>query len=219
MAFDFTSRPLRPRKADRLFGPDLPDESGDHAHLGSDPDAYTLGYRRAAEHLSTYALANPRECGQLAYPIVFLYRHHIELALKRIIYWVPWTLKRDLTEQEKKNLGNHKLDRLWGDLEPIFGSVCQAVGWSKPSVVDLEGVREYVRQLSAIDPTSTNFRYWKSKDGNPSLPDGLRSFNIRHFSEMMSRLADFIEALGTATAAAGEMRDDYDDAFGIDETC
>ena len=139
MAFDFTSRPLRPRKADRLFGPDLPDESGDHAHLGSDPDAYTLGYRRAAEHLSTYALANPRECGQLAYPIVFLYRHHIELALKRIIYWVPWALKRDLTEQEKKNLGNHKLDRLWGDLEPIFGSVCQAVGWSKPSVVDLEG--------------------------------------------------------------------------------
>jgi len=83
----------------------------------------------------------------------------------------------------------------------------------------LEGVREYVRQLSAIDPTSTNFRYWKSKDGNPSLPDGLRSFNIRHFSEMMSRLADFIEALGTATAAAGEMRDDCDDAFGIDETC
>jgi hypothetical protein len=33
---------------------------------------------------------------------------------------------------------------------------------------------------------------------------------------MMSRLADFIEALGTATAAAGEMRDDYDDAFGVD---
>ena len=33
---------------------------------------------------------------------------------------------------------------------------------------------------------------------------------------MMSRLADFIEALGTATGEAGEMRDDYDDAFGVD---
>jgi len=152
----------------------------------------------------------------LAYPIFFLYRHHIELALKRIIYWVPWVLRRDLTDQEKKNLGNHQLERLWADLEPIFGSICEAVSWSKPEVDDLEGIREYVRQLSAIDPLSINFRYWKSKKGQPSLPDCIKSFNIRHFSEMMGRLADFIEALGTATAAAGEMRDDLDEANCVD---
>jgi hypothetical protein len=61
-----------------------------------------------------------------------------------------------------------------------------------------------------------NFRYWRQKDGAPSLRDDLQAFNIRHFAEMMGRLADFIEALGTAMAAAGEMRDDCDDAFGVD---
>jgi hypothetical protein len=216
LAFDFTSRPPRPRKSDRLFQSDLPDDPCDHSHLGCDPDAYTLGYRRAAEHLLTCALAKPRECGSLAYPIVFLYRHHTELALKRIIYWIPWILKRDLTEQEVKNLVSHKLDRIWGDLEPAFGSVCEAVGWNKPAKADLDGIREYICQLSAIDPNSMNFRYWRQKDGAPSLRDDLQAFNIRHFAEMMGRLADFIEALGTAMAAAGEMRDDCDDAFGVD---
>lgn len=152
----------------------------------------------------------------MAYPIVFLYRHHTELALKRIIYWIPWILKRDLTEQEVKNLVSHKLDRIWGDLEPAFGSVCEAVGWNKPAKADLDGIREYICQLSAIDPNSMNFRYWRQKDGAPSLRDDLQAFNIRHFAEMMGRLADFIEALGTAMAAAGEMRDDCDDAFGVD---
>jgi hypothetical protein len=216
MAFDFTSRPPRPRKGDSLFRSQLPDERGGYARLGSDPDAYTLGYRRAAEQLSRYALANQRECNSLAYPIVFLYRHHIELALKRIIYCVPWVLRRDLTDQEKKNLGSHRLDLLWADLEPIFESICDSVNWSKPEADDLEGIREYVSQLSAVDPLSMNFRYWKSKKGAPSLPDSLNSFNLRHFSEMIGRLADFIEALDTATTAVGEMRGDLDEAYDVD---
>jgi hypothetical protein len=217
MAFDFTSRPPRPRKGDNLFKHDLPDELGGHTRLGSNPKAYTLGYRRAAEQLSRYALANQRECSSLAYPIVFLYRHHIELALKRIIYCIPAVLRRNLTDQEKKNLGNHRLDLIWADLEPIFESICEAVNWGKPEADDLEGIRDYVSQISAVDPLSMNFRYWKSKKGEPSLPDSLNSFNIRHFSEMMGRLADFIEALDTATTAAGEMRDDLDEAYDVYE--
>jgi hypothetical protein len=177
MPFDFTARPPRPRKGDQLFRSDVPDEAGGNTRLGSNPDAYTRGYRHAAEQLSQYALAHQRDCGPLAYPIVFLYRHHIELALKRIIFCVPWVLRRGLTDQEKKNLGNHRLDMLWADLEPIFESICEAVGWDKPEADDLEGMHEYVRQLSAVDPLSTNFRYWKSKKGKPSLPASLGSFN------------------------------------------
>jgi hypothetical protein len=211
IAFDFKSRPPRPRKGDRLFRCDLPGEP-DNARLRCDPDAYTIGYRRAAEHLVQYVLAHQRESGSLAYPIVFLYRHHIELALKRIIYCTPGVLRRDLTKSEQDHLRDHDLCQLWHDLEPIFASICEAVNWEKPKAADLEGIREYVRQLSAVDPLSTSFRYWKSKTGNPSLPASLHSFNIRHFSEMMGRLADFIEALDTATTAASEMLDDLDNA-------
>jgi hypothetical protein len=157
-------------------------------------------------------LANQQELSTLAYPIAFLYRHHIELALKRIIQSVPGVLGRELTDHERGHLGSHKLDLLWQDLEPIFGEICRAVGWEKPEKADLEGTREYIRQLSAVDPSSENFRYWKSRDGAPSLPS-LDTFSIPHFSEMMERLADFIEALDTATAAADQMLDDLNSAY------
>ncbi len=209
MAFDFTSRPPRPRKGDRLFRSDLTDQPG-NTLLRPDPDAYTVGYRCAAECLAEYALMHEREGMRLAYPIVFLYRHHIELALKRIIYSIPGVLKRELTELERRHLGEHRLDHLWSDLEPMFADICEAVNWSKPEIDDLQGVSEYIRQLSEVDPDSMSFRYWKSKRNQPTLTPSLSSFNICHFSEMMGRLADFIEALDTATTAVGEMLDDLD---------
>jgi hypothetical protein len=212
MAFDFTSRPLRPRKSDRLFQLGLPNEPG-NAYLRSGPDAYTLSYRRAAQHLAEYAIAHQHECATLALPIVFLYRHHVELALKRIIYCAPGILRRDLTDLEKKHLGEHRLDLLWEDLEPIFASICDAVNFGKPLPDDLYGVHEYIRQLSEVDPNSMNFRYWKSKKGQPALPTSFASFNIGHFSEMMGRLADFLDSLDTATTAASEMLDDLDNAY------
>ncbi|MFC5865037.1 hypothetical protein ACFPT7_22200 [Acidicapsa dinghuensis] len=212
MPFDFTLRPPRPQKSDRLFRRDQVDDPG-NARLRSAPNAYTLGYRRAADRLVQYAMANQAECNTLAYPIVFLYRHHIELALKRVIYCVPGVLRRELTSQEREHLGKHKLDLLWHDLEPIFESICEAVGWEKPNSADVEGTREYIRQLSEVDPISMTFRYWASKDGNPSLPANLDVFNIRHFSEMMGRLADYLEALDIATTAADQMLDDLNNAY------
>ena len=94
MAFDFKSRPQRPRKGDRLFPSDLTNQPG-NTLLRPDPDTYTVGYRRAAECLAEYALTHEREGRTLVDPIVFLYRHHIELALKRILYCVPGILARE----------------------------------------------------------------------------------------------------------------------------
>ena len=211
MAFDFTSRPPRPRKDDRLFRCDLPCES-DNVRLCCDPDAYKIGYRRAAEHVVQYVLGHPRESGSLTLPFLFLYRHHVELALKRIIYCTPGLLRRDLTKSELAHLEHHDLCQLWHDLEPILASIFEAVNWKKPKAEDLDGIREYVRQLAGVDPFSTRFRYWKSKGGNSSLPATLPDFNIRHFSEMMGRLADFLEALDTATTAVSEMLEELDNA-------
>jgi hypothetical protein len=66
MAFDFKSGRPRLRKGDCLFRSDLPDEVGGNIYLRSNPDAYTLGYRRAAVQLSQYVLAHQRECDSLA---------------------------------------------------------------------------------------------------------------------------------------------------------
>jgi hypothetical protein len=42
----------------------------------------------------------------LVYPIMFLYRHHIELALKNIILRTPYLIDRALTDDEKNTWVN-----------------------------------------------------------------------------------------------------------------
>jgi hypothetical protein len=212
MPFHLASRPPRPRKSDSLFQSSSPEDFGTRP-LDRSPIAYTYGYRKGAEHLAQSALANRREGDFLVYPIVFLYRHHLELMLKRIVYGAPSILKRDLTDKERMHLQDHRLDLLWGDIEPIFTEICEAVNWNKPEQADLEGARHYFQQLTLIDPSSMNFRYWKTKDGKSALPTSLDSLNIQHFSEMMCRLADFIEGLDAASTAAGQMLDDLDSPY------
>ena|SRR6185295_9290413 len=53
------------------------------------------GHRRGARRLAEHVCENVRDQDLLVYPIVFLYRHHVELALKRLI-----ELAADLAEEE-----------------------------------------------------------------------------------------------------------------------
>ena len=109
------SASLPPRKGDELFRSDLPDWENNaclNVMKGGDAIAYTEDYRRGAERLVEHVMEKGRDQDFLVYPIIFLYRHHIELALKRIIGHSPYILERVLTDSEKKHLGSHRLDLL-----------------------------------------------------------------------------------------------------------
>ena len=159
-----------------------------------DPIAYTEGYRRGAVRLVEHIVEKHRDQDFLVYPIIFLYRHHIELALKRMIARTPHLLERPLSDVEKQHLGKHRLDWLWQDLKPILAAIAEAAGWSPLDSADVEGVDDYIRQLSSLDPDSFCFRYWHSKKGSRSLPEDLKHINLRHFADMMERLANYLDA-------------------------
>src|SRR5262249_58382908 len=63
---------------------------------------------------------------------------------------------------------------------------------------DMEGIDSYIQQLSKLDPDSFSFRYTYSKEGKPLLPDALAMINLRHFAEMMERLADYLDGFDAA---------------------
>src|SRR5438046_1459252 len=104
-----------PRKEDVLFRTNsefseantrVPD-SGDSGY------AYARGYRIAARELALQALKMEWEQDFLVFPIAFLYRHHIELTLKRVIILGAFLADQRLTEVEKKHLKRHRLGFLW----------------------------------------------------------------------------------------------------------
>lgn len=204
-----------PEKADRLFRGDLRDWMNNaclNVTGNGDAYAYKTGYRRGAEVLIDYVGQSGRDQDFLVYPIVFLYRHHVELMLKRIIRQAPCVISRCLTTQEKQHLEKHRLDLLWEDLKTMMPAICEAAGWGKLDA-EIEGIDNYIRQLSDLDADSFSFRYSDSKKGQPSLPGNLKNINLRHFGDLMGRLANYLygvdEAMSWMAEAKAEMETEY----------
>ena len=169
-----------------------------------DEFAYREGYRRGAQTLVRAVQEAQSDQDFLVYPIVFLYRHHVELALKRIIRQTPYLIERPLTKLENDHLEQHRLDLLWEDFKPMAAAICKAAGWDELPAEDVEGIGDYIHQLCEVDPRSYSLRYAHSKKGDPSLPKELTHINLRHFGELMERLANYLDGL---EAGAGHLED------------
>ena len=165
-----------------------------------DAYAYKAGYRRGAEILVDYVCQNGRDQDFLVYPIIFLYRHHVELMLKRIIRRIPYLIDSRLTEAQKQHLKKHRLDLLWRDLRIMLPSVCKAAGWEEIDTKHIEGIDEYICQLSELDADSFSFRYSHSKKGKQLLPRNLKNINLRHFGDLMGRLANYLYGMDEAVS-------------------
>src|SRR5581483_9992011 len=95
-----------PRIGDRIFSP-----GGDAWPANSISERnYRLGqgYKRAGDMLVQNFLGETRDHDNLMYPILYCYRHYIEIALKEIIEkHGPWV---NVILPEKKD---HELPKLW----------------------------------------------------------------------------------------------------------
>ncbi|MCZ5484310.1 hypothetical protein O5584_24240 [Escherichia coli] len=73
--------------------------------------AYTEGYRRAADILINHIDESGRDQDFLVYPVLFLYRHHLELLIKQII-GLALALAEDPDKHQYKK-DDHNLNNLW----------------------------------------------------------------------------------------------------------
>jgi hypothetical protein len=186
-----------PQKGDILFRTD-PSKWRANASLGSHGVslnyAYAEGYHRGGQILANYVVQEKWDQDFLVYPIVFLYRHHVELMLKRAI-----TLGAPLTDQElsKSDISflrsSHRLNQLWKRFLPILH---KAIEWKLFALTndEIESIQSYIRQLNHIDERSYSFRYEITQDGKPSLPDSkkLPHINIQIFAEQMEGFANYL---------------------------
>src|SRR5262245_27116320 len=78
-------------------------------------DLYVRGYERAAEVLIDRVSGSGGDADVLIYPIVFLYRHHLELRLKQII-----RLGHALFHEKTQLPHSHGLVVLWRKCRPML---------------------------------------------------------------------------------------------------
>lgn len=171
------------REGDDLWGSGTDPWTNACLNFAADPfDPYSTGYRRAADIITEYVIQQLRDQDTLIYPIVFLYRHHIELKLKEIICFGS-----KLTIGKAEIAGGHNLKELWGSARPILESIC-----SKEFVDDINNFEVGLFQLISQDGKSTSFRYPIDKKRSPSLPN-VRHINIGNFRDVMTRLCNFLD--------------------------
>lgn len=149
--------------------------------------AYTEGYRRAADILIGHIDSSGRDQDFLVYPVLFLYRHHLELLIKQIIGLALALIEEPEKHQYKKD--DHNLNNLWPLAQKLLMEVDDSY---QPS--DFKIVKEVVKALHLVDKRATDFRYARRNDGTRSL-EGIHYVNTRRFGEKMGEVSDLLDGV------------------------
>ncbi len=153
-------------------------------HKHDDLTGYLMGYRRAGEILSEYVIQNRRGMDYLIFPIVFNYRHFIELVLKDIIKYgyALFDIKQGVPKK-------HNIDELWKEVRDLAKKA-----WPDGDEEDLLLVDNCLKEFNKVDPGSDAFRYSVDKKGNKNLGNFTR-ISIRNFSNVVNKLCNSLEGI------------------------
>ena len=138
-----------------------------------------------------------------AYPIVFLYRHALELYLKAIILVGSdiLTLKDQPKIERHELFKNHDLDQLREYVECVFEAYEWGWDLGNSNFRSVSDLRTIIGEFQEIDPRSSSFRYPVNQQGTkPLLEKGFR-FNVFEFA---STLDDLFQTLEGAVIGAHE---------------
>jgi hypothetical protein len=125
-------------------------------------------------------------------PIIFLYRHAVELALKGAIWDADeiarLTRRTASSAPGPKNCG-HSLVTLLPFFQHVVGQY--AWRWNEATYGSYKNAERLVKELDAVDGGSYKFRYPMKRDGAPSEHMDF-AVNVIHFAESLDPVLEGI---------------------------
>ncbi len=174
-------------KFETLFKTDGVLENTACLNYSSDPDRmYADSYREAADFLSQNVNSSLQRIDLFVYPVLFLYRHHLELLLKLII-----KKGKILLDEKQENTKHHKLNKLWFITKDIIGKIWEDA-YDSPSFKLIEQIiHDYVQ----VDGRGVNFRY--SPDYDCHL-NHVKNMSLKHLAKNINEASDILYGIETA---------------------
>jgi len=157
------------------------------------------GYASAAERaVESWNGRGSRRTDLEAYPILFLYRHALELSIKHVLYRAFELSRYHLPgEIEEKLQNDHNLQRVWQ-------VVSKTLNMLSPNNELMRSVEEAISrtcaELSELDPGSYTFRYPIDRNGKP-ISATRRRVNLSAFVEELNKVLEDLDTLGFALSA------------------
>lgn len=139
-----------------------------------------------------------------AFPVIFLYRQALELALKGVIVagedmLVVHGVPLDLREV----YSSHSFGKLRPYVEAVFKAIGYGFDFGIKGYKSVEGFRKLLSEFDEFDATSTACRYPVDRAGNPSLQNW-RCINIFDFAKEMDAILTIL------TDVPGIVKNDVD---------
>ena len=201
----------RRKRSSRALGPsDL--ERGWSFYFSNEPTGefgyYGSGFLEAARVLAR-SFARRRGRRQIdILPVLFLYRHSIELLAKAVILSGNRLMQQRAPGQNEEDLfasfarSRHRLLPLLDSIKEVFEDVHWQWHWPQTAIESFDDVHNVIKELDALDLDSFNFRY-------PTDIRGRRGISEEHLigqQTILEVLDDLAESLDTAV-------------FGLDAEC
>ncbi|MEM9509898.1 MAG: hypothetical protein AAGA16_19810 [Cyanobacteria bacterium P01_E01_bin.35] len=161
-------------------------------------ELYIAGYKDAADLLVESVAKREGTADSLIFPIVFLYRHYLELRLKSLLHDGNILLDRDYRQKSE-----HQLSKLWLRAREILAEL-----FPNEEGIQLEAMDSLIEQFEKVDPRSTSFRYPKDFKGNNSVKQDLPKVNLRNLAEVVEGMSTILEGSALAISVYQENKND-----------
>src|SRR5262249_35172807 len=160
---------------------------------------YAEAYKDAADRLVDRLVGNPEE-DALVCPILFLYRHYLELTLKYQAYGIENIAPQEIPGKIDTK---HNLLALW----QYIRKYCDSTGFNFGKEA-LDTVEHCIVEISELDPISMTFRYSHKLDKQEhTLPSHI---DVENCKVVIEKLKNFFNEIGIAADLQHEWRKEMD---------
>ncbi len=155
--------------------------------LGDNWFKYIAGYKNAADILVESIIDDRSNPDFIAFPIIYLYRHFIELSLKLIIRYGYQLF--DNQKDHRKGRDGHDIIKLWGYCREIIKR-----RYPNEEYETLDATESIIKEFAIIDLKSSETRYPERKDGNLTM-EGINYINLKNLKEVMEKINNFLGSI------------------------
>jgi hypothetical protein len=175
-----------PSRRDALFPAALRPEASSWSTAQAWHD-YTTGYKEAGDLLVAYVEKTGWQADKLRFPILFLYRQHLELVVKSLIRVCCEALDRNQDFPK-----HHDLHGLWQICVSLLHEISPHA-----AVDEIPETSRLFQELSTFDPTADGFRFPESKSGALS-PASNVDVNVSSFRDIVAKMSFFLDCIDTS---------------------
>jgi hypothetical protein len=160
--------------------------------------AFARGYHQSGKRLAAMLASSSGYSDFDGYPILFLYRHALELYMKTIVYRGAQLLHLlDIERTSTSKLFNsHRLSLLLPGVKAVFERIEETWETETAGIRNFNEFEELVRGIEELDPESYSFRYPTNTKGQAAL-NHHTLVNAVGFSGNMDPILDLLDGAVT----------------------